>query len=113
MGDILYVVGSIEGGFISSPNAFKQTLGLFCRNNSFINPSRDVLRLGVFGVYLIWSMFVDKGGQGGVILCVESIRFFGRIINQFRSKEICFNFLVVNFMVFTKGDSNIIMRSWG
>ena len=33
-----------------SPNVFKQTLGLFCRNYSFVNPSRDVLRFGVFGV---------------------------------------------------------------
>ena len=45
--DFLHVLGSIEGGFISSPNAFKQTLGLFCHNYSFVNPSRDVLRLGV------------------------------------------------------------------
>ena len=49
-----------------------------------------VLRLGVFGVQ--WSMFVDKGRQGGVILFVESIRFFGWILNQFRRKEICFHF---------------------
>ena len=58
-------------------------------------------------------MFVDKVRQGGVILFVESIRFFGRIINQFRSKEICFHFLFVDFMVFMKGDSSIIMRSRG
>ena len=58
-------------------------------------------------------MIVDKGRQGGVILFVESIRFFKRIINRFRSKEICFHFLFVDFMVFTKGDSSIIMRSWG
>ena len=70
-----------------------------------------MLRLGVFGVQL--SMFVDKGEQGGVILFVESIRFFGWIINQFRSKKIWFHFLFVDFMVFTKGDSSIIMRSWG
>ena len=56
-------------------------------------------------------MFVDKGRQGGVILFVESIRFFGRIINQFRSKEICFHFLFVVFMLFTKGDRSIILRS--
>ena len=36
-------------------------------------------------------MFVDKSQQGGVILFVESIRFFGWIINQFRSKEIYFH----------------------
>ena len=58
-------------------------------------------------------MFVDKGGQGSVTLFVESIRFFGRIINQFRSKEICFHFLFINFMVFTKGDSSISLRSRG
>ena len=58
-------------------------------------------------------MFVDKGRQGGVILFVESIRFFGGIINQFRSKEICFHFLFVDFMVCTKGDSSIIVRSRG
>ena len=32
MVDFLHVLGSIEGGFISLPNAFKQTLGLFCHN---------------------------------------------------------------------------------
>ena len=58
-------------------------------------------------------MFVDKGRQGGVILFVESIRFFGWIIDQFRSKEIYFHFLFVDFMVFMKGDSNIILRSRG
>ena len=45
--DFLHVLGSIEGGFISSPNEFKQTLGLLSRNYRFINPSWDVLRLGV------------------------------------------------------------------
>ena len=48
--DFLHVLGSIEDEFISSPNVFKQTLGLFCRNYSFVNPSLDELRLGVFGV---------------------------------------------------------------
>ena len=33
-----------------SPNVFKQMLGLFYRNNSSFNPSRNVLCLGVFGV---------------------------------------------------------------
>ena len=33
----------VEGGFISSPNAFKQTLGLLCHNYGFVNPSWDVL----------------------------------------------------------------------
>ena len=67
----------------------------------------------MFGVW--WSMFVNKGRQGGVILFVDSSRFFGRIINQFRSKlkEICFHFLFFDFMVFTKGDSSIILRSRG
>ena len=51
--------------------------------------------------------------MGGVILFVESIRFFGWIIDQFRSKEICFLFLFVNFLVFPKGDSSIILRSRG
>ena len=32
MVDFLHALGSIDGGFISSPNAFKQTLGLFCHN---------------------------------------------------------------------------------
>ena len=58
-------------------------------------------------------MFVDKGRQGGVILFVESIRFSGWITDQFRSKEISFHFLFVNFMVFSKGDSSIILRSKG
>ena len=26
------------------------------------------------------------------------------VINQFRSKDICFHFLFINFMVFTEGD---------
>ena len=60
-----------------------------------------------------WSMFVDKGRQGGVILFLESIMFFGWIVNQFRSKEIFFYFLFVNFMVFMKGDSSIILGSRG
>ena len=46
--DFLHVPGSIEGGFISSPNAFKQTFGLFCRNYSVVNPTWDVLCLGMF-----------------------------------------------------------------
>ena len=57
-------------------------------------------------------MFVDKGGKGSVILFVESIRFLGLIINQF-SKEICFHFLFINFMVFMKGDSSISLGSTG
>ena len=43
--DFLHVLGSIECGFISSPNAFKHTLGLFCRNYGFVNASQDVLPL--------------------------------------------------------------------
>ena len=46
-------------------------------------------------------------------LFVESIRFIGRIINQFRSKEICFHFLFINFMVFTEGNSSISLGSRG
>ena len=34
--DFLHALGSIEGGFIYSPNAFKQTLGLFCCNYSLL-----------------------------------------------------------------------------
>ena len=45
--NFLHVLGSIEGRFVSAPNAFGQTLGLFCRNYSFVNPSRDVLHLSV------------------------------------------------------------------
>ena len=59
------------------------------------------------------ACFVDKGGQDSVILFVESIRFFERIINQFSSKEICFYFLFIDFMVFTNGDSSIILGSRG
>ena len=58
-------------------------------------------------------MFVDKGGQGSDILFVESIRLLGLIINQFRSKEICFHFLFINFIVFTKGNSSISLGSRG
>ena len=56
-------------------------------------------------------MFVDKGGQGSVILFVESIGFLGRIINQFRSNEICFYFLLISFIVFMKGNSIISLGS--
>ena len=48
--NFLHVPGSIEGGFISSPNVFKQTFGLFCRNYSVVNPSWDVLCLDMFSV---------------------------------------------------------------
>ena len=34
--DFLHVLRSIEMRFISAPNLFKQTLGLFCHNYSFI-----------------------------------------------------------------------------
>ena len=76
--DFLHVLGSNEGRFILASNTFKQTLGLFCRNYHFVNPSWDVLRLGVFGVW--WCMFVDKGGQGSVILFIESVGFLTWII---------------------------------
>ena len=48
-------------------------------------------------------MFVNKGGQGGVILFVESIRY-----------EICFHFLFIDSMIFTKGNSSTDLgsRSW-
>ena len=48
--DFLHVLGSIEGGFISLPNAFKQMLFLFCRKYGFVHQSPDVLHLGVLGV---------------------------------------------------------------
>ena len=48
--NLLHVLGSIESRFISSPNAFLQTLSVLCCNYSIIHPSRDVLGLGVFGV---------------------------------------------------------------
>ena len=78
--DFLHVLGSIAGRFISPPNPFKQTFGLFCHNYSFVNPSWDVFHLGVFG--MTWCMFVNKGGQGSVILFVESIGFLGRIVTK-------------------------------
>ena len=73
--NFLHVLGSIEARFISAPNPFKQTLGLFCCNYSFVNPFWDVLCLGVFGMR--WCVFVNKGGQGSAILFVESIGFLG------------------------------------
>ena len=69
--DFLHVLGSIEARFISAPNTFKQMLGLFCCNYRFVNPSWDVLYLGVFGMW--WCMFVDKGRKGSVILFIESV----------------------------------------
>ena len=77
--DFQHVLGSIEGRFISVPNPFKQTLGLLCCTYSFANPYSDVFRLGMFGMR--WYMFVNKGGQGSVILFVESIGFLGQIID--------------------------------
>ena len=47
--DFLHVLRSFEGRFISVPNPFEQTLGFFCRNNSFVDPSWDVLHLDMFG----------------------------------------------------------------
>ena len=76
--DFLHVLGSIEGRFVSAPNTFKQTLGLLCRNYHFLNPSWDVLRLGIFGVW--WCIFVNKGGQSSMILFIKSVCFLGRII---------------------------------
>ena len=69
--DFLHVLRSIEVTFISAPNPFEPTLGLFCCNYSFVNPSWDVLCLGMFGMK--WCVFVNKGGQSGVILLVKSI----------------------------------------
>ena len=62
----------------SAPNTFKQMLGLFCCNYRLVNPSWDVLRLGMFGMW--WCMFVNKGRLGGVILFIESVGFLGWII---------------------------------
>ena len=77
--DFLHVLESIEGQFISEPNSFEQTLGLFSHDYSFVNPSWDVLSLGVFGMR--WCVFVNKGGQSSVIFFAESIGFLGWIIN--------------------------------
>ena len=49
--DFLHVLGSIEGGFISSTNAFKQTLGLFCHNYSFV----------LYGMYFTFVCLVCSG----------------------------------------------------
>ena len=82
--DFLHVLGSIEGSFVSAPDAFEQMLGLFCCSYSFteclvsfaaLTASQNVLHLGVFGMR--WCMFVDKGQQGTVILHVQSISFLG------------------------------------
>ena len=77
--DFLHVLRSIEVRFISAPNPFKQTLGFFCRNYSFVNPSRNVLCLVMFGMK--WCVFVNKGGQSGVILFVESISILGQVVD--------------------------------
>ena len=77
--DFLHVLRSVEVRLISMPNPFEQTLGLFYRNYSFINPSWDVLRLGMFGMK--WCVFVNKGGQSGVILFVESISILRRVVD--------------------------------
>ena len=48
--NFLHVPGSFEGGFISLPNSFKQTLGIFCCNCDIVNPPWNVLCLGMFSV---------------------------------------------------------------
>ena len=109
--DFLHVLRSVEVRFISAPNPFEQTLGLFCCNYSFVNPSWDVLCLGMFGMK--WCVFVNNGGQGGVILFVQSISILRRVVDEIRSYEISFNFLFVDFMIFTKGNSSIDLGSRG
>ena len=48
--DFLHVLGSIEGRFVSAPDAFKQMLGLFCHYYGVVDQSLNVLCLGVFGI---------------------------------------------------------------
>ena len=71
-------------------------------------PSWNVLHLGMFGMK--WCMFVDKGRQGRDIACTKS-RLPWRIVKLFRSKEICFHFPFINFMIFAEGNSSINMGS--
>ena len=77
--DFLHVLRSIEMRFIFAPNPFKQMLGLFGHNYSFVHPSWDVLRLSMFGMK--WCVLVNKGGQVGVIFFIESINIFRRVID--------------------------------
>ena len=86
--DFLHVLGSIEGRFISVPNTFKQTLGLLCRNYHFINPSWDVLRLGIFGVR--WCIFVNEGGQSSMILFIKSVGLEG-LLSSSEARRSVFN----------------------
>ena len=60
-----------------------------------------------------WCMFVDKGGQGTVKLFIESVGFLGWIMKYFRSKEICFQVIFINFVVLTKGDISISLGYGG
>ena len=48
--DFLHVLGSIEGSFVSVPDAFEQTLGLFCHYYHFVDQSWNVHHLGMFGM---------------------------------------------------------------
>ena len=66
----------------------------------------------MFGIK--WCVFVNKGGQGGVILFVESISIVGRVADYIRKYKICFHFLFIDFMIITKGNSSIDLgsRSW-
>ena len=57
--DFLHILGCIISRFFSAPDAFEQTLGLFCHYYGFADISWNVLHLGVFGMK--WCMFVDKG----------------------------------------------------
>ena len=80
--NFLHVLRSVEVRFISVPNPFEQTL-----------------RLGMFGMK--WCVFVNKGGQGGVILFIESISILRRVV--IRSYKICF----------MKGNSSTDLESRG
>ena len=68
--DFLHVSGSIEGRFTSAPNPFERTLGLFVAITVLSTHPGNLLCLGVFRMR--WCVFVNKGGQGSVILFVKS-----------------------------------------
>ena len=103
--NFLHALGSIECTFVSGPDAFKQTLGLFCCYYAFIYPSWNVLSLGMFSVR--WCIFVNKSRQGRMVLVVQSIGFFWRIDKEFRS-NIFFHFLFVNLWYLRKVTAALI-----
>ena len=76
--DFLHVLSSVEMRFISAPNPLEQKLGLL--------PQLQLRQptLGCTSPGYVWYEVVcvfNKGGQGGVILFIESISILRRVVD--------------------------------